>query len=344
MTVNHAGEGDASPTRATAGLIASQAQRAQIVCHGPDTQPWFPVAQSLASRKETKGTLAITLPAAIARAAQRFAFTSVSTLALALAMMPNPLSTAPLVGHNIESSVTSQADLVTGQSAVPTISSLQKAELFSYLTNEQRTVSRYLANRYKIATDHSHEFVQLAFEAAKELSLDPWLILAIMSVESSLNPKAVSSVGAQGLMQVHARVHANKFANHGGVAMAFDPQTNIRVGAGILREYIGRHGGVKAALKAYVGAALLPEDGGYSAKVMTERERLAAVAAGRPFKEPAPISVAQSFTSATYLANASELSGSTRAASLIERQTSSMESFEQVSLEVATAERTPVVQ
>ena len=86
--------------------------------------------------------------------------------------------------------------------------------------------------------------------------VDPMLVLAIMSVESSFNPKAQSHAGAQGLMQVLTRVHAEKFVPFGGIPAAFDPVANIRVGSAILKEYINREGSVEGALKSYVGAAL----------------------------------------------------------------------------------------
>src|SRR5690606_21286616 len=108
------------------------------------------------------------------------------------------------------------------------------------------------------------------------------LVLAVIAVESSFNPKAQSHKGAQGLMQVLTRVHREKFAPFGGTGNAFDPLVNMRVGTQILKQYLVRAGGsVEGALKSYVGAALLPHDGGYGKKVLTERERIAAAATGR---------------------------------------------------------------
>lgn len=153
------------------------------------------------------------------------------------------------------------------------------------LTAEQQTIAHFLSKRYRVAIDRSQEFVDLAYKTAKDMKMDPWLLLAVMSVESSLNPQARSSQGAQGLMQVLTRVHAEKFAPFGGVSAAFDPLVNIRVGARILREYIERDGSIEGALKSYVGAAFHANDQGYGGKVLTERDRLAAVAAGRPFAE-----------------------------------------------------------
>src|SRR5690606_8326228 len=85
-----------------------------------------------------------------------------------------------------------------------------------------------------------------------------------------------------GLMQVLTRVHVDKFAPFGGPAAAFEPVANISVGSRILKEYLVREGSVEGALKSYVGAALLSHDFGYGYKVLSERERIAAAAAGRP--------------------------------------------------------------
>ena len=145
---------------------------------------------------------------------------------------------------------------------------------------EQRNVAEFLAERYRVATDQTQQFVEYAYRTAREARLDPLLILAVMSVESSFNPKAQSPAGAQGLMQVLTRVHLDKFEPFGGAAAAFDPLANIRVGAQILKDYMQRDGTVEGALKGYVGAALLPDDGGYGRKVLGERE-LIAQAAGR---------------------------------------------------------------
>ncbi len=150
------------------------------------------------------------------------------------------------------------------------------------LTKEQLNLAQFIASRYRVAFESTQVFVDGAYTAAREYKVDPWLLLAVMAVESSFNPDAQSNRGAHGLMQVLTRVHADKFAPFGGVAAAFDPISNIRVGARILRDYISRDGSVEGGLKAYVGAALMDNDQGYGWKVLAERERMAAVAAGKP--------------------------------------------------------------
>lgn len=150
------------------------------------------------------------------------------------------------------------------------------------LTPEQQKVAQFVAKKYRMAVGDVQDLVGYAYRAARELRLDPYLVLAVMSIESSFNPNARSPAGAQGLMQVLTRVHADKFAPFGGASAAFDPVANISVGSRILKEYLVREGSVEGALKSYVGAALHEHDSGYGYKVLSERERIAAAAAGRP--------------------------------------------------------------
>lgn len=150
------------------------------------------------------------------------------------------------------------------------------------LSREQANIAKFIAARYRVTLEATTDFVHHAYLAARDAKIDPMLVLAVMSVESSFDPRAQSSAGAQGLMQVLTRVHLEKFLPFGGIRAAFDPVANIRVGSSILKEYIQREGSVEGGLKSYVGAALLDNDGGYGAKVLNARERIAAAAAGKP--------------------------------------------------------------
>jgi Transglycosylase SLT domain len=150
------------------------------------------------------------------------------------------------------------------------------------LTKAQSNLVQQLSSLYRVSADELSHYVVGAYLAAKELKVDPLLVLAIMSIESSFDPEAQSHAGAQGLMQVLTRVHAEKFAPFGGVKAAFDINANIHVGTRIIKEYLNREGSIEGALKSYVGAALMSDDGGYGYKVMAQMERLRAIAAGRP--------------------------------------------------------------
>lgn len=149
------------------------------------------------------------------------------------------------------------------------------------LPRQQAAVAYWLSRKYRVAAEPLSVLVAEAYEIGARTQLDPTLILAIMAVESSFNPFAQSHVGAQGLMQVMTRVHGDKYESAGGVLTAFDPITNMRVGVKVLQDCIRRAGSVEGGLRHYVGAANLPSDGGYAAKVLAERDRLASVARGQ---------------------------------------------------------------
>ena len=149
------------------------------------------------------------------------------------------------------------------------------------LPRQQAAVAGWLSRRYKVAPEPVSRIVQEAWQLGQRARLDPTLILAVMAVESSFNPFAQSTVGAQGLMQVMTRVHDDKYVVFGGKHAAFDPLTNLRVGVQVLRDCIAQAGSVEGGLKQYVGAANLPDDGGYAAKVLGEQTHLRQIAAGR---------------------------------------------------------------
>ena len=148
-------------------------------------------------------------------------------------------------------------------------------------SKQQQNVTSWLAKRYRVAGDAANMLVSTAYTTAHEMKLDPLLILAVMAIESGLNPFAESPMGAKGLMQVMAKVHHDKFEKHGGAEAALNPVANIRVGAQILKDYVKRTGSVEGGLKTYVGAADMDSDQGYGAKVIAEYRRLKQVASGK---------------------------------------------------------------
>jgi hypothetical protein len=146
---------------------------------------------------------------------------------------------------------------------------------------EQQRVTNWLSRRYRVAGDATDMLVSATYLTAKDLKLDPLLILAVMAIESGFNPFAESAMGAQGLMQVMSKVHHEKFQDLGGIKAALNPVANIRVGSLILKDYVTRGGSVEAGLKQYVGAAAFESDSGYGNRVLAEYRRLKEVAAGK---------------------------------------------------------------
>ncbi|HTH44735.1 MAG TPA: transglycosylase SLT domain-containing protein [Oxalicibacterium sp.] len=154
---------------------------------------------------------------------------------------------------------------------------------------QQKRVTQWISKRYRVANDATNMLVSAAYTTARDINLDPLLILAVMAIESRFNPFAESPVGAQGLMQVMSKVHYDKFEQTGGPRSALNPVVNIKVGASILKEYVKSGGSVEAGLKRYVGAADMESDDGYGAKVLGEYDRLKAVAAGKHVSVFAPM-------------------------------------------------------
>ncbi|WP_342119228.1 lytic transglycosylase domain-containing protein [Pseudoduganella sp. OTU4001] len=157
---------------------------------------------------------------------------------------------------------------------------------------QQDAVTNWLAKRYRVAGDATNMLVSTAYLTAREIKLDPLLILAVMAIESGLNPFAESPMGAQGLMQVMSKVHTDKFQDMGGTQAALNPVANIRVGALILKDYVARGGSVEAGLKYYVGAGAFDSDEGYGSRVMAEWSRLKQVSAGKKVPHITPPQVA----------------------------------------------------
>lgn len=187
------------------------------------------------------------------------------------------------------------------------------------LSKQQAAVTLWLSRRYRVAPEPVARLVKEAWEVGAQTRLDPTLILAIMAIESSFNPFAQSSVGAQGLMQVMTRVHDDKYEAFGGTHAAFDPVTNLRVGVQVLRECIARAGSVEGGLRYYVGAANLASDGGYATKVLAEQNHLQRVRAGQTVAINAPLP--RFVPSAIPAPAASEPSGETVAAAATQTQT-----------------------
>jgi soluble lytic murein transglycosylase-like protein len=95
------------------------------------------------------------------------------------------------------------------------------------------------ANREKIE--------QMLHEVSGRYHVDPALIRAVIETESNWNSSAVSSKGAQGLMQLVPGT-AQQF----GVNDAFDPKQNIEAGVRYLRMLLERYDGdLDKALAAY---------------------------------------------------------------------------------------------
>ncbi len=105
--------------------------------------------------------------------------------------------------------------------------------------------------------DHPLNHQTTIAQAAAEQGVDPYLVAAVINVESGFRETVVSPAGAVGLMQVlpsTAKAVAKRVGVSGkmNVAALSEPTANIRVGTAYLAELIARYGGnVDLALAAY---------------------------------------------------------------------------------------------
>ena len=145
------------------------------------------------------------------------------------------------------------------------------------LSAEMARVRDWIADTYRVSEQTIAPALAAAETHAEELGFDPLLIVAIMAVESSFNPRAVSNMGAQGLMQVIPRYHQDKIGPNRGRNALFDPEVNVRVGALVLHEGLQRYGSMQRALQYYNGALKDPK-ARYTRKVMALKKRLMTIA------------------------------------------------------------------
>jgi soluble lytic murein transglycosylase-like protein len=91
----------------------------------------------------------------------------------------------------------------------------------------------------------------LILKYAAQYQIDPDLVAAVMTVESSGNPNAVSYAGAVGLMQVMP-YDPYRFPNRPAAAKLYDPDFNVAWGLRILADELEwARGDVFKALMAY---------------------------------------------------------------------------------------------
>lgn len=133
------------------------------------------------------------------------------------------------------------------QSTSNDFDSLFKAEAVVYATPESTTAQ---ANNNTGSTENVSspaELESIFNKAAKEYNIDVNLLKAVAKTESNFNPKATSSVGAMGVMQLMPDTAASL-----GVTDAYDPEQNIMGGAKYLSQMLKKYNGnVSLALAAY---------------------------------------------------------------------------------------------
>ena len=100
------------------------------------------------------------------------------------------------------------------------------------------------------------ELTGIVISAGEKFGIDPKIIAAIIVVESSAKPKAVSKGGDYGLMQIRWNVHKKdiqcRFPSIKAAEDLLDPSVNVQIGTEIFARYSQRNT-LRGALLRYSG-------------------------------------------------------------------------------------------
>lgn len=120
--------------------------------------------------------------------------------------------------------------------------------LFVFCVALYYTVPAYFGD-----TVYPLKYQEYIVKYSKMYDVDPTLVAAVILQESRFNPNAVSSAGAQGLMQFMPGTAATMAREVGRTSYdIYDPETSVQFGAAHIRDMLVKYNGdVDAALAAY---------------------------------------------------------------------------------------------
>lgn len=148
--------------------------------------------------------------------------------------------------------------LLSGGSVLPALADIYKyidANGVIHFTNTPTNAGYQLymleksghLNRSTAPSSRHQSYDEIIRAAGEKYGLDAALIKAVIQAESNFNPKAVSSKGARGLMQIMPE--NNRALN---ISNAFDPSQNIMGGSYYLKKLLVRYKNrLTLALAAY---------------------------------------------------------------------------------------------
>lgn len=114
-------------------------------------------------------------------------------------------------------------------------------------------IATMLNLRFHIGLRDSLKIGCAVLDAARRDTISPFLLLAVIAVESNFDRFAVSVAGARGLMQVLPSQHKDVVLR---LTDLNDASINVRIGSSILRGYVEAAGGdVHNALLRYSGGS-----------------------------------------------------------------------------------------
>lgn len=150
---------------------------------------------------------------------------------------------------------------------------LPAAVISATAPNEDPFRISQVLRRYTRNSSDADRIAKAVVAEGKKKKVDPAMILGIMLVESDMNPRARSFVGARGLMQVMP-FHRGRWGCKS--RDLYDIESNICHGVSVLADNIKHAPNLRAALQRYngcVNGTNTPNCSTYSRKVMRARDR-----------------------------------------------------------------------
>jgi len=121
---------------------------------------------------------------------------------------------------------------------------------------------RFMAEVFRANSRNIYRVSKAAYKWGKHYAISPYLIMSVAHRESNFNPRAVSSVGAIGIMQIMPKVWGlNPYKLE-------DIDYNVQHGARILKHYQDRYGSTDRLLFHYWGGNNDRHGYGYPSKVL----------------------------------------------------------------------------
>ena len=126
--------------------------------------------------------------------------------------------------------------------------------------DEPVRASELIQRRYSLDKQTADSIANAVFKNARDLDLDPMILLGLIHAESTFQPNEVSSAGAMGLMQIvpswHVKLILEAKQKFGLSTNLFTPEVNIWVGSRIKKQYLLKQGGnLDKALLQYNGSS-----------------------------------------------------------------------------------------
>lgn len=116
----------------------------------------------------------------------------------------------------------------------------EKSFLLSEPDYKKERLVSYISSKYRVSKDFAKDVVLEAHRLGGRTFPTPIDILAVVAIESSFNPRAVSTAGAKGLMQILYKKSKQ------------DIKTNLKDGTDLLKDYYKRHkGNLSATIQSY---------------------------------------------------------------------------------------------